>query len=163
MYLWNCRRNPTWPFESHIIISTVWTVPARRKTSVRTHGDVTRSRAPGRPCNRVSFTAGPAHRARAPIIPPPSCRPQAGAHGAPPHIFIRSGTAHMFLIARRVCVLFAFIILYSFIIIIYIGFFTHTDAYTLHRQSRARAHPTHTLLHSRTRFLLFFPSFFHWL
>jgi len=123
-----------------IIISTVRTVPAKH-TTVRTHGDVTRSRAPASRRTRVSFTAGPAHHARAPAIPPTSCLPQAGAHRAPTHI-IRLGTAHMFLIAHRVCVLFAFIILYSFIIIIYIGFFTfHT--HTSHAITRARTPHTY--------------------
>lgn len=166
MFLCGCetRRNSTnWPLESHIIFM-VWTAPGKRKTSVRTHGDVTRSRAPARRATRVSFTAGPAPHARAPVIPPPSCRLQAGAHGAPPHI-IRSGTAHMFLIARRVCVLFAFIISYSSITIIYIGFFTHTNTYTLHTQIRnQRARTLHTYPSSLpSAFSSFFPSFFHWL
>jgi len=119
-----------------------------------------RSRAPARRRTRVSFTAGPAPHARAPTIPPTSCSLQAGAHGAPQQI-IRSGTAHMFLIARRVCVLFAFIILYSFIIIIYIGFFTHTQhIHTSHAITRARTPHTDPFSLPNV-FSSFFPSFFH--
>lgn len=168
-----CGRTSTYPYSVRIarFCGLNFPSPAKHNATVWSQDDVTHPRTPTAVVTPESFLplAPPPHALVPTVLSPTSWQqlllPRTGARctsaqsvQCTAHI-IRSGTAHMFLIARRVCVLFAFII-FIFIYYYYLYWFiSHTH---LHRASCARAHATtpvrHTLLHFRTCFLLF-PSF----